>query len=198
MWWRTKHERSEWQHFRQGLSSRETTSIILVDFIGTPNDGTHSTPILLPQENPIVWEDYGTGGIIIGGPYKFYGSFAVPGRVPRWICTPKCSVGGHHDMELTEVDPYRCSAEQVAGSLETCKLLLFAFCDVSVGCTRKTQFRLNQCYSRVQFSLNCNYYKYIMLFGILWYFCGLYKYIYIYDYIYICDYIYGISNQSFC
>jgi hypothetical protein len=118
VWWRTKHERSEWQHFRQGLSSRETTSIILVDFIGTPNDGTHSTPILLPQENPIVWEDYGTGGIITGGPYKFYGSFAVPGRVPRWICTPKCSVGGHHDMELTEVDPYRCSAEQVAGSLD--------------------------------------------------------------------------------
>ena len=46
-------------------------------------------------------------------------SIPVPGRVPRWICTPKCSVGGHHDMELTDVDPYRCSAEQVAGSLET-------------------------------------------------------------------------------
>ena len=125
VWWRTKHERSEWQHFRQGLSSREATSIkawhhsvvwkfiqkvshlILVEFIETPNDETDTTPILLPQENPIVWEDYGTGGIIIGGPY-----------MPRWICTPKCSVGGHHDMELTEVDPYRCSAEQVAGSLD--------------------------------------------------------------------------------
>ena len=46
-------------------------------------------------------------------------SIPVPGRVPRWICTPKCSVGGHHDMELTEADSYRCSAEQVAGSLET-------------------------------------------------------------------------------
>lgn len=43
VWWRTQHERSEWQHF-------------------------------------------------------------------RWICTPKCSVGGHHDMELTEVDSYRCSS----------------------------------------------------------------------------------------
>ena len=137
MWWRTKHERSEWQHFRQGLSSREATSIkawhhsvvwkfiqkvshlILVEFIETPNDETHTTPILLPQENPIV-------GAPINSMDHFL-SIPVPGRVPRWICTPKCSVGGHHDMELTEVDPYRCSAEQVAGSLETCKLLLFAF-----------------------------------------------------------------------
>eukprot|EP00435_Cladocopium_sp_Y103_P015283 s2696_g3.t1 len=43
VWWRTQHERSEWQHF-------------------------------------------------------------------RWICTPKCSVGGHHDMHLTDVDLYRCSS----------------------------------------------------------------------------------------
>ena len=126
MWWRTQHERSEWQHFRQGLSSRETTSIILVDFIGTPNDETHITPILLPyyshKKTPLCGKIMGLGVSSLGAPITSMDhllSFAVRGRVPRWICTPKCSVGGHHDMELTEVDPYRCSAEQVAGSLET-------------------------------------------------------------------------------
>ena len=60
MWWRTQHERSEWQHFRQGQVVKPPLSKPLM-----------KGPILLllSQENPIVWEDYGTGGIIIGGPY---------------------------------------------------------------------------------------------------------------------------------
>ena len=31
---------------------------------------------------------------------------------PRWVCTPKCQVENHHDMELTdsEGNGYRCCA----------------------------------------------------------------------------------------
>ena len=33
---------------------------------------------------------------------------------PRWVCTPKCQIENHHDMELTDSadsgDGYRCCA----------------------------------------------------------------------------------------
>jgi hypothetical protein len=44
-------------------------------FRGTLTDGT-PIPMLLPDESPIVWEDYGNGDPI-GGRYKFYGQWLL-------------------------------------------------------------------------------------------------------------------------
>ena len=52
---------------------------------------------------------------------------------PRWVCTPKCQVENHHDMELTdwEGDGYRCCAlkHRQIDSHSLCFATIFQFSD---------------------------------------------------------------------
>ena len=55
---------------------------------------------------------------------------------PRWVCTPKCQVENHHDMELTDSadsgDGYRCCARNSHRQIDSHSLwfaTIFQFSD---------------------------------------------------------------------
>ena len=73
---------------------------------------------------------------------------------PRWVCTPKCQVENHHDMELTDSadsgDGYRCCARNSHRQIDShslCFATIFQFSDEIAS--NRPYLNVSQCISEI-------------------------------------------------
>ena len=73
---------------------------------------------------------------------------------PRWVCTPKCQIENHHDMELTDSadsgDGYRCCARNSHRQIDSHSLwfaTIFQFSDEIAS--NRPYLNVSQCISEI-------------------------------------------------